>query len=130
MAAALSRTIRADGIRAKFFSDVDEVRTLIAKDRPSLAILEHDPPRIDGLRTANGKIAFIRIAVDPAQGQAQFVANHSNRGSQYTSEQFQAPDSRRRRNQAASGLCHEIEQCSVTKAPCITLSLIHVSKDE
>jgi DNA-binding response OmpR family regulator len=28
---------------------VEEARTLIAKDRPSLAILEHDPPRIDGM---------------------------------------------------------------------------------
>ena len=49
MAAALSEAVRAEGIHAKFFSDVDEVRTLIAKDRPSLAIFEHDPPRIDGM---------------------------------------------------------------------------------
>ena len=48
-AAALSKIIRAEGIRAKFFSSIDEARTLIAKDRPSLAILEHDPPRIDGM---------------------------------------------------------------------------------
>src|SRR5262249_1722423 len=32
MAAALSEAVRAEGIHAKFFSDVDEVRTLIAKD--------------------------------------------------------------------------------------------------
>jgi len=49
MAASLSKIIRAEGIRAKFFSNMDEARTLIAKDRPSLAILEHDPPRIDGV---------------------------------------------------------------------------------
>jgi DNA-binding response OmpR family regulator len=49
MTAALSKIIRAEGIRAKFFSNMDEARTLIAKDRPSLAILEHDPPRIDGM---------------------------------------------------------------------------------
>ncbi len=49
MAAALSKTIRAEGIHAKFFSNMDEARTLIAKHRPSLAILEHDPPRIDGM---------------------------------------------------------------------------------
>src|SRR5207244_721255 len=49
MAAARSKTIRAEGIHAKFFSNMDEARTLIAKDRPSLAILEHDPPRIDGM---------------------------------------------------------------------------------
>src|SRR2546429_8521409 len=48
-AAALSKIIRAEGIRAKFFSRIDEARTLIAKDRPSLAILEPDPPRIDGM---------------------------------------------------------------------------------
>jgi DNA-binding response OmpR family regulator/ribonuclease BN (tRNA processing enzyme) len=51
MAAALSKTIRAEGIHAKFFSNMDEARTLIAKDRPSLVILEHDPPRIDGMGT-------------------------------------------------------------------------------
>src|SRR5262249_22400413 len=28
---------------------MDEARALIAKDRPSLAILEHDPPYIDGM---------------------------------------------------------------------------------
>jgi phosphoribosyl 1,2-cyclic phosphodiesterase/DNA-binding response OmpR family regulator len=49
MAAALSKTIRAEGIHAKFFSNIDEARTLIAKYRPSLAIVEHDPPRIDGM---------------------------------------------------------------------------------
>ncbi|TMK03170.1 MAG: response regulator [Alphaproteobacteria bacterium] len=49
MAAALSNTIRAEGIRAKFFANMDEARTLIAKGRPSLAILEHDPPRVDGM---------------------------------------------------------------------------------
>jgi DNA-binding response OmpR family regulator len=49
MAAALSKTMRAEGIHVKFFSNIDEARTLIAKDRPSLAILEHDPPRIDGM---------------------------------------------------------------------------------
>ena len=49
LAATLSEAVRAEGIHAKFFSDIDEARTLIAKDRPSLAILEHDPPRIDGM---------------------------------------------------------------------------------
>jgi phosphoribosyl 1,2-cyclic phosphodiesterase/CheY-like chemotaxis protein len=49
MAAALSEAIRAEGIHAKRFSDMDEARTLIPNDRPSLAILEHDPPRIDGM---------------------------------------------------------------------------------
>jgi DNA-binding response OmpR family regulator len=49
LAAALCETIRAEGIDTKFFSNMDEARALIAKDRPSLAILEHHPPRIDGM---------------------------------------------------------------------------------
>jgi DNA-binding response OmpR family regulator len=49
MAAAFSKAIRAEGIHVEFFSDMDEARKLIAKDRPSLAILEHNPPRIDGM---------------------------------------------------------------------------------
>jgi CheY-like chemotaxis protein len=49
MAAVLSEAIQAEGIHTTLFSGIDEARTLIAKDRPSLAILEHDPPRIDGM---------------------------------------------------------------------------------
>jgi phosphoribosyl 1,2-cyclic phosphodiesterase/DNA-binding response OmpR family regulator len=51
MAAAFSEIIRAEGIRIECFSDLNEARKLIAKDRPSLAIIEHDPPRIDGMET-------------------------------------------------------------------------------
>jgi len=51
MAAALSEAVRAEGIQANFFSGKDEARKLIAEERPSLAILEHDPPRIDGMET-------------------------------------------------------------------------------
>jgi phosphoribosyl 1,2-cyclic phosphodiesterase/DNA-binding response OmpR family regulator len=51
MATAFSEVIRAEGIHVEFFSDMDEARKLISKDRPSLAILEHDPPRIDGMET-------------------------------------------------------------------------------
>jgi DNA-binding response OmpR family regulator len=47
--AALSEAVQAEGVCAKFFSNVEEARTLIAKDRPSLTILEHDPPRINGM---------------------------------------------------------------------------------
>ena len=47
--AALSEAVQAEGVCAKFFSNIDEARTLIAKDRPSLTILEHDPPRINGM---------------------------------------------------------------------------------
>jgi len=49
--AALFEAIQAEGIHAKFCSDPDEARKLIAEDRPSLAIFEHDPPRIDGMET-------------------------------------------------------------------------------
>jgi phosphoribosyl 1,2-cyclic phosphodiesterase/DNA-binding response OmpR family regulator len=49
LAATLSETLRAEGIHTKFFSSMEEVRALIAKDRPSVAILEHDPPYIDGM---------------------------------------------------------------------------------
>jgi phosphoribosyl 1,2-cyclic phosphodiesterase/CheY-like chemotaxis protein len=51
MAAALSEAMQAEGIRAEFFSGIEEARTLIAKQRPLLAMLEHDPPRIDGMET-------------------------------------------------------------------------------
>jgi DNA-binding response OmpR family regulator/ribonuclease BN (tRNA processing enzyme) len=51
MAAALSEVIRTEGIDLELFSDTDEARKLIANDRPSLAILEHDPPRVDGMET-------------------------------------------------------------------------------
>ena len=51
IAAALSEAIGAEGIGIKFFSDIDQARKLISKDRPSLAILEHDMARIDGMKT-------------------------------------------------------------------------------
>jgi DNA-binding response OmpR family regulator len=49
--AALFQAVQAEGIHAKFCSDADAARKLIAEDRLSLAILEHDPPSIDGLET-------------------------------------------------------------------------------
>jgi phosphoribosyl 1,2-cyclic phosphodiesterase/CheY-like chemotaxis protein len=51
MAATLSEAVRAEGIHVNLFLDAAEARKLIAKDRPSLAIVEHDPPRIDGMET-------------------------------------------------------------------------------
>ena len=51
IAAALSEAIRAEGIDAKFFSDMGEAQDLLAKDHPSLAIVEHAPPRVDGIET-------------------------------------------------------------------------------
>jgi phosphoribosyl 1,2-cyclic phosphodiesterase/CheY-like chemotaxis protein len=47
-AAALAEASRAEGIRANLFSDVEAARKLIAKGRPSLAIIEHNASR-DGL---------------------------------------------------------------------------------
>lgn len=49
IAAVLSEAIHAEGIRANFFANIDEARKLITKDRPSLAILEQDAARIDGI---------------------------------------------------------------------------------
>jgi CheY-like chemotaxis protein len=49
LASTLAENIRAEGIHAKFVSSMEEARTLITKDRPSVAILEHDPPYFDGL---------------------------------------------------------------------------------
>ncbi len=48
-AAALSEAIRAEGICPVFFSNIEDARKLIAKDRPSLALLEHDGTHIDGV---------------------------------------------------------------------------------
>jgi CheY-like chemotaxis protein len=50
IAAALSDVIRAEGIRANFFSSIDEARELIAEDRPSLVILKHDAAHIDAIK--------------------------------------------------------------------------------
>jgi len=75
MAAAFSEVIRAEGIHVEFLSDMDEARKLISKDRPSLAILEHDPPRIDGMETCrairqqdNGHEHQLPVVMVAAQG--------------------------------------------------------------
>jgi phosphoribosyl 1,2-cyclic phosphodiesterase/FixJ family two-component response regulator len=47
--AALSEAVRAEGIPISFASDGDTARTLVVKDPPSLVMLEHDIPRIDGM---------------------------------------------------------------------------------
>jgi len=49
VAAALAEAVRAEGARVNFFSDLDAARTLIARDRPSLAMIEHDTARGDGM---------------------------------------------------------------------------------
>jgi ribonuclease BN (tRNA processing enzyme)/DNA-binding response OmpR family regulator len=77
LAATLSETIQAEGIRSKFFSNIDEARMLIAKYRPSLAILEHDPPRSDGLQIC----CAIREHENDREHQLPVVmiASHENR---------------------------------------------------
>jgi phosphoribosyl 1,2-cyclic phosphodiesterase/CheY-like chemotaxis protein len=46
---ALSEAVQAEGIPISFASDGDTARMLTLKDRPSLVMLEHDIPRIDGM---------------------------------------------------------------------------------
>ena len=84
MAAALSEAIHAEGIRTEFFSSVDEARKLISKARPSLAILEHDMPRIDGLATCRAirehegdqlPVVLIAAREDAAAGAAAGVTD-------------------------------------------------------
>lgn len=53
IAATLSEAIHAEGIKAHFFSTIDEARRLIAKDPPSLVIVEHNPSRGDGIALCN-----------------------------------------------------------------------------
>jgi phosphoribosyl 1,2-cyclic phosphodiesterase/CheY-like chemotaxis protein len=45
----MSVALRAESICTQSFLNIDDGLTAIAKDRPSLAIVEHDPPRIDGI---------------------------------------------------------------------------------
>ena len=87
MAAAFSKVIRTEGIHVEFFSDLDEARKLIAKDRPSLAILEHDPPRIDGMETCRAirqqdndhehqlPVVMVALQEDQASGAAAGVTD-------------------------------------------------------
>jgi len=48
-AAVLDEALCAEGICAKSFSSLHTMRALMAQERPWLAILEHDPPRVDGM---------------------------------------------------------------------------------
>jgi PleD family two-component response regulator len=49
MSAAVSAALRAENIRARSLGNIDAAAVSIAKDCPALAIIEHDPPRIDGI---------------------------------------------------------------------------------
>jgi phosphoribosyl 1,2-cyclic phosphodiesterase/DNA-binding NarL/FixJ family response regulator len=46
---AISEAARAEEISAKSFSTIEEVRMQMAERRPLLVVLEHDPPRINGM---------------------------------------------------------------------------------
>ena len=50
MAVALSEATHAEGIRASMAAGIDEARGILAKDQPSLAMIEHDGARIDGMQ--------------------------------------------------------------------------------
>jgi len=87
MAAVLSEAIRSEGIRTRFFSSVDEVRSLVSTDQLSLAILEHDIPRIDGIKTCRAirqcdgadadqlPVVIMAAREDPATGTAAGVTD-------------------------------------------------------
>jgi DNA-binding response OmpR family regulator len=87
IAAILSETIQAEGIPVKFVSDGDAARQLILKDPPSLVMLEHDIPRIDGLEICRAirnelvadenKLPIVLVAAreDPAAGAAARVTD-------------------------------------------------------
>jgi len=45
----LSEAARAEKISTKSFCTIDEAQRHMAKDHPSLVVLEHDPPRINGM---------------------------------------------------------------------------------
>ena len=47
--ATLAKVIRDEGMHVSSFSDSLEAQELTARDLPALAILEHDPPGIDGM---------------------------------------------------------------------------------
>jgi phosphoribosyl 1,2-cyclic phosphodiesterase/CheY-like chemotaxis protein len=49
IAATIVEAIRAEGIRAQFFSDVDEVQQFDGERGPSVVVLEHSKSRVDGL---------------------------------------------------------------------------------
>jgi CheY-like chemotaxis protein len=84
MVVALSDAIRAEGIRANVVSSIDEAQKLLARDRPSLALLEHDIARIDGMnmcrairQTDGNELPVVMIAAreDLAAGTAAGVTD-------------------------------------------------------
>jgi phosphoribosyl 1,2-cyclic phosphodiesterase len=49
MAAVVSEALRAESIRARPLREIDAASVAMVKNGPALAIIEHDPPRIDGI---------------------------------------------------------------------------------
>ena len=49
VSAALSDALRAESILARSLGNIDPASLSFVKDRPALAIIEHDPSRIDGI---------------------------------------------------------------------------------
>ena len=64
-AGALSNGIRAEGLRPLFVSDIHDLKRIVLEDRPSLALIEHDPPLIDGMAACRA----IRLAQGQQSGQ-------------------------------------------------------------
>jgi DNA-binding response OmpR family regulator len=76
--AVLSEVLRAEGIPSKFALDPNTTRRLISENRPSLVVLEHDVPRIDGLaicRAIRGDDADLPIVMVAAREEQQLSAS-------------------------------------------------------
>jgi phosphoribosyl 1,2-cyclic phosphodiesterase/DNA-binding response OmpR family regulator len=79
----IAEAVRTDGIRVEFFSEPAEVPGLLAKYRPSLAILEHDAGRMDGfaaaaaIRRMDRELPVVLIAAkeDQAAGESAGVSD-------------------------------------------------------
>ena len=69
MAVALSEATHAEGIRPNMAAGIEEARGIIAKEQPSLAMIEHDGSRVDGMQmcralrqTAGADLPVIMVA--------------------------------------------------------------------
>jgi GAF domain-containing protein len=77
-AGALSNAIRAEGLRPLFVSDIHDLKRLALEDHPSLALVEHDPPLIDGMaacraiRLAQGQQSGLPVVVIAARQDSAF----------------------------------------------------------
>jgi phosphoribosyl 1,2-cyclic phosphodiesterase/FixJ family two-component response regulator len=77
-AGALSNAIRAEGLRPLFVSDIHDLKRMVLEDRPSLALVEHDPPLINGMaacraiRLAQGQQSGLPVVVIAARQDSAF----------------------------------------------------------